>query len=120
MDEQFPIINVNALQAIGDEMLGRKPKCWLTSADGVRWLFKQKSRSNSEDDWSEKIAAELAELFGIPHATVELATRSGERGIISRNLVSLSGEEELILGNSLLVEADPNISTACELIFASD
>ena len=111
MSEPFPIIDVTTWPVIGDEMLGRKPKCWLTTSDGTRWLFKKKSRDNSEDDWSEKIAGELAELIGIPHAIVELAQRFGQRGVISRNLVSISGEEELILGNSMLVEADPSYPT---------
>src|SRR6267154_2174567 len=101
----FPIIDVTSWTATEDEMLGRKPKYWLRSPDGALWLFKQKSRANSDDDWSEKAASELAELFVLPHATVELAYRSGQRGVISRNLVSDTKAEELILGNSLLVEA---------------
>jgi hypothetical protein len=70
------------------------------------WLFKQKYRDNSDDDWSEKIASELAGLIGLPHGTVELATRHGQRGIVSRDLVSQLQAGELIPGNSLLVEED--------------
>ena len=100
-------VDVTPWLAIGDEMMGTKPKCWLRTPEEGKWLFKRKSRPASDDDWSEKIAAELADLLGLPHAVVELATRNGERGIITRDLVGDQGAEELIPGNSLLVEADP-------------
>ncbi len=104
----YPICDVTHWPAVGDEMMGSKPKCWLVRPDdNVKWLFKEKHRLNSEDDWSEKIASELAGLMGLPHATVELAERNGQRGIITRDLVSEIGAEELIPGNSLLVEDDP-------------
>jgi hypothetical protein len=37
-------------------------------------------------DWSEKIVSELAALLGLPCAEVQLATRGGEDGTISRNV----------------------------------
>ena len=105
--EEYISVDVSAWLTIGDEMMGTKPKCWLRSPDDKKWLFKQKYRENSEDDWSEKIASELACLLGLPHARVELATRNGGRGIITLDLVTEQGAEELLPGNRLLVEADP-------------
>ena len=107
----YPIHDVSDWPAVNDEPMGTKPKYWLRRADDVRWLFKQKHRPHSDDDWSEKIASELAALLGVPHATVELASRRGERGIITRDMVAACGAEELVHGNSLLVEADPGYPT---------
>lgn len=103
----YPIHDVSDWPAVNDEPMGTKPKYWLRGTNDERWLFKQKHRPHSDDDWSEKIASELAVLLGIPHATVELARRHGERGIISRDVVATYSAEELVHGNSLLVEADP-------------
>jgi len=108
----FVISEVSAWPTAGDEMMGTKPKIWLSSAnDGPKWLFKQKARAHSEDDWSEKVACELAELFGIPHAAVDLANRNGSRGVISRDLLHDFGATEFIPGNRLLVEEDPDYPT---------
>ena len=106
MDEYISV-DVTPWLASGDEMMGTKPKCWLRTPEKAKWLFKRKSRPTSDDDWSEKIAAELAGLLGLPHAVVELATRNGDRGIITRDVVGDQQAEELIPGNSLLVETDP-------------
>lgn len=110
--DPYPIIAVDTWPAAGDEMMGTKPKIWLSSADdGPKWLFKQKARAHSEDDWSEKVAGELAELFGIPHAAVELANRNGSRGVLSRDLLHDFRATEFIPGNRLLVEEDPDYPT---------
>lgn len=108
LQPDYPIRNVTDWDAVNDEPMGTKPKYWLRPPVDERWLFKKKHRPNSDDDWSEKIAAELAGLLGIPHATVDLARRHGNRGILSRDLVAECKAEELIHGNSLLVEADPD------------
>jgi hypothetical protein len=102
----FRIIDVSEWPVLGDEPMGSKPKCWLSPCEGEKWLFKQKIRPNSGDDWSEKVASELAELFGLPHAYVELASRNGQRGVIARDLVTDLNATDLIPGNRLLVEAD--------------
>ncbi len=91
--------------------MGSKPKVWLEAQDGVRWLFKERHRPQTGDDWSEKVAAEVADALGIPHATVELARRDGKRGIITRDLVNEQDASELVLGNSLLVQLDPDYPT---------
>jgi len=107
LEPDYPIHDVTGWPAVNDEPMGTKPKCWLRKDKDDYWLFKQKHRPHSDDDWSEKIASELAGLLGIPHATVELARRHGTRGVVSRDMVAQCGAEELIPGNSLLVEADP-------------
>jgi HipA-like C-terminal domain len=118
MNTPFPITDVTAWPTLGEEPMGTKPKCWLrqpsltesTSGESTepKWLFKEKARQQSEDDWTEKVSCELAVLLGLPHATVQLATRHGKRGIITRDLVVEFGAEELIPGNRLLVEIDPS------------
>jgi hypothetical protein len=107
----YPIHDVSQWEVVGDEMMGTKPKCWLRSPANELWLFKRKYRPHSDDDCSEKVACELGGLLGIPHAVVELTLRHGQRGIITRDLVAECRAEELIHGNSLLVEADPAYPT---------
>jgi len=101
------ILDVTHWLAVNDEPMGTKPKFWLRTESGEDWLFKKKHRLHSDDDCTEKIASELAVLFGLPHATVELAQRNGERGIVTRDIVAECEAEALIHGNSLLVEVDP-------------
>jgi hypothetical protein len=106
MSEPFPIRDATLWPTSGDEVLGSKPKVWLQADDGFKWLFKENHRVQSGDDWTEKVAAEIAGLLGVPHATVELASRGDRRGVISRDLVKETGAMELTLGNSLLVQDD--------------
>ena len=91
------------------EPIGTKQNCWLREEGGASWLFKE-ARSEparpSGQDWAEKAVAEFAKLLGVPAATVELAHRSGKRGVISRNFVR--GGDELTHGNELLSGKDPD------------
>lgn len=84
------------------EPLGSKRKLWFRDVAGERprLLFKY-NRPGTGEDWSEKIAAELAGLLGLPHAAVELATFDGAPGAA---LVDFTDNEELSLvhGNELL------------------
>lgn len=61
------------------------------------------------EHWAEKIAAEIAEVLGIPHAVVELARerQSDRPGVKARDLMATS-PGELVHGNELLVELDPS------------
>jgi len=60
------------------EALGSKRKFWLkrpvddASGEEESWLFKA-ARQHTGEDWSEKVAAELSALLGLPHATYEFA-----------------------------------------------
>ena len=62
----YPIRDVTDWQAVNDEPMGTKPKYWLRAPADERWLFKKKHRPHSDDDWSEKIAAELAPKQACP------------------------------------------------------
>jgi hypothetical protein len=103
----YPVVDVSTWEVLSIEEMGSKPKFWLLDPTGTKWLFKHRHRPGVGDDWAEKIAAEVAGSLGLPHATVELAVFQGAPGIISRDLVGSEESRELILGNNLLVEADP-------------
>lgn len=84
------------------EQLGSKPKFWFRlQGDTQPWLFKY-TRDNTGEDWSEKIASELARLLKIPAAQVELATFMGKRGCASRSFVETKKGFELIHGSEVL------------------
>src|SRR5688572_4856184 len=100
----FPIINVTDWPAETDEQMGSKPKTWvLDPRDGNRhpWLYKQNWRRQPED-WSEKIACEVAELLGLPHAQVELAERGETIGAASKGFVFDRDLIQLVHGNELI------------------
>jgi len=107
-DSSFQIIETSTWEVLSVEEMGSKPKFWLLDPAGTKWLFKHRHRPNVGDDWAEKIAAEVAHALEIPHATVELARFQEKTGIISKDLVGSIESSELVLGNNLLVEADPN------------
>ena len=89
------------------EPLGSKKKLWFRHPSDAepRLLFKF-NRPGTGEDWSEKVAAELAELLGLPHAQVELATFEGERGAA---IVDFTKGEQVALvhGNEILEFVDP-------------
>ena len=101
MPEQFPIIDVPLDAPEADEDLGTKEKFWFRHQDLGRCLFK-KARPNTGEDWAEKIAAQLCELLGLPHAGYELATFNGENGIISPSFLLHQQGAILTLGNEIL------------------
>ncbi|AFZ23917.1 HipA-like protein [Cylindrospermum stagnale PCC 7417] len=105
MLEPFPIIEVppDASQHIED--LGTKEKFWFRHQDLGHCLFK-KARPNTGEDWAEKIAAELCELLGLPHAYHELATLNGDNGTISPSFLCKNGS--LITGNEILARRLPS------------
>ena len=55
------------------EELGSREKFWIVREDGARWLFKRPRVTNPGEAWSEKLAAEIGNLIGVPCAVVELA-----------------------------------------------
>lgn len=94
----FEIVLVPTLAAEDLEKVGSKAKFWF-ARENQRWLFKA-SRPNTGEDWAEKVAAELCELLGLPHAVYELATWNNTRGVITKKLNTSS--ERLVLGNEVL------------------
>jgi hypothetical protein len=99
MSNQFPIFEVPEDAAEAEEAMGSRFKFWFNHPDLGNCLFKQ-VRFNTGEDWSEKIAAELAELLGLPHANYELAAWRGHHGVISTNF--LPKLTALIHGNDIL------------------
>lgn len=95
----FTVIPVPDEAAHLVEQLGTKPKFWFRNEESVDCLFKQVEKDGGED-WSEKIASELCELLGLPHASYELATSRGKRGVVTPTFVPRDGR--LVLGNELL------------------
>lgn len=103
----YPIIDVQPEWALEDEPMGSKEKFWVgLPGDRQPWLFKY-SRVNAGvatgEHWAEKLAAEFADLLGIPHAEVELATFLGRSGCLSRAFDELADPTvDLVHGNELL------------------
>jgi hypothetical protein len=89
------------------EPLGSKQKLWWRDPSGSepRLLFKY-NRPGTGEDWSEKIAAELAQELGLPHSQVELATVDGSPGVAIFDFTD-NGQTALVHGNELLEVVDP-------------
>ena len=102
MTELYPMYQVDPNWMIDPESMGSKQKFWYRNPDdysGSAWLFKY-PRSNSGEHWSEKIAAEIAQVLDIPHARVELAVCENVRGTATESFVG--SLETLMHGNELL------------------
>lgn len=87
------------------EPIGSKAKFWARDSSGTLWLFKT-ARAGTGEHWAEKIAAELASLLQLPHATVELATYRDVIGIVTRDFTEDHSLGDLAHGNELLFELD--------------
>ena len=94
----FPIIDISNDTIVSDEQLGSKNKFWI-ARDANRWLFKE-ARSNTGEDWAEKIASEVAQLIEVPTARVELAEYVGRYGCLSLSFVD--EDQSLVHGNEIL------------------
>ena len=110
-DPPFSVVLVTAPPAERrDEQLGSKAKFWFKSPEGDADLLYKRGRDN--EDWSEKVAAELAHLVRVPCAQVDLAECDGEDGTVSRSFLDRSRGERLVHGNELLLAVDPGYPTA--------
>lgn len=107
--EPYIIVDVDAEMAGGSEArlepVGTRSKFWYERPDGARWLLKF-ARENTGEDWSERIAARLAERLNLSHADVELASYQERRAVVVRDFTD-AGRESLVHGNELLAEGDP-------------
>src|SRR5277367_3362970 len=101
----FPIIAVPEAGGTSIEQLGTKEKFWYEDP-GLGTCLCKVVRPYTGEDWSEKIAAELADFLGLPHASYELAEWMQARCVVSPSFVPRLGA--LVLGNELLVQIDPN------------
>jgi hypothetical protein len=102
MSDEYIVMSLAADSPETVEQLGSKPKFWFrVSGDPQPWLFKY-TRENTGEAWSEKIAAEIGELLGVPHARVELATFGTRQGCASRSFVLKEHGWDLIHGSEIL------------------
>ncbi|MGB3493208.1 MAG: hypothetical protein WBA57_10795 [Elainellaceae cyanobacterium] len=105
----FPIVKVSPDAPEESEVMGTKEKFWFRNQESELCLYK-KARPNTGEDWSEKIAAELSQLIGLPHADYELAVFRGDRGIISPSFLPKNGS--LVPGNEVLAKLMPDYPKA--------
>ena len=111
MPYQFPIVLVRQedYQLSQDETMGTKSKFWFEHPDLGRCLYKH-IRPNTGEDWAEKIAEQICNLLGLPHAKYELAkTWEGNYGTVSLNFIPQGGT--LIHGNEILTPLITNYPT---------
>lgn len=97
----YPIISVPSDAAEAPEQMGTKRKFWFRHPHFGMCLFKL-ARPDTGEDWSEKVACEVAGLLGLPHAHYEMAEWNGESGSLSVSM--LADGEALIHGNELIAE----------------
>jgi hypothetical protein len=97
----YPIISVPPDAAEAPEQMGTKRKFWFRHPELGMCLFKL-ARPDTGEDWSEKVACEMAGLLGLPHARYEMAEWNGEPGSLSVSI--LSERETLIHGNELIAQ----------------
>lgn len=99
MSEPFQILEVAAAMRSDVEHLGSKAKFWFKWNE-ENWLFKE-AREHSGEDWSEKVASEIARLLGLPTHRAELAVAAGKRGCAVRSFLT-DYPGDLVHGNELL------------------
>lgn len=75
MSYLFPVIEVPEDATQEEEQLGTKFKFWFNDPNLGNCLYKE-ARSNTGENWSEKIAAQLCELLGLPHAQIDFTSLS--------------------------------------------
>ena len=106
---EYLIQDISEFDSDSLEQLGTKSKFWYVNED-IEYLFKSVTSNTGErlgEDWAEKIACELAELLGLPHAHYELAIHKGVRGVVTKNFINKNfaqRSESLTAGNELLQE----------------
>jgi hypothetical protein len=98
----FPVVTVLENASELTEQLGSKYKFWYRDQS---FMFKL-GRVGTGENWSEKVAAELCELLGLPHAIYELASWKGQAGTVTANVVPAGAR--LVLGNELLASFKPD------------
>lgn len=97
----FKIFKVPDDAANATEQLGTKFKFWYVDEEGVERLYKE-GRENTGENWAEKVASELCNILGIPHANYDLCEWKGKKGVTCPNFVPKEGR--LVHGNELLAE----------------
>lgn len=109
-----PIVEVPVDANEVEESRGTKARFWFTEPPPLRrrGLFKVRKRSDSGEDWAEKLACELARVLCVPCAEYDLATWNGQPGVVSWNVVEEGTGEELVEGNQILAGLHPEHALA--------
>lgn len=109
MTAPWNVVDASSWILAGEEPQGLRPHSWLRHESLERtWLFKHPGVVPDRplgEDVTEKLASELASVFGIPAARVELAVRGGVRGCLVEDLRWSGGSLEP--GQALLAEVVP-------------
>lgn len=82
---------------------GTSTQEWIITKNGEIALFKNRKSDDTTDNFSEKIASEIAEIIELPCARIDLAKRNGKIGMVSYKINSQS---------QILVEGIQYISNA--------
>lgn len=122
-EESFARWDTGDWAVLDEEPGGADAKLWLRAPDEQRWLFKPvtiTSNGNRQgEDWSEKAAAEVAGLLGVPCARVELASRGSAEGSLSLNVRPLTCD--MHAGATFLSAVGaPNFTPARQLLDGRD
>ena len=99
--DPYPVTEVLSEWNREREEMGSKRKFWYLRPGPEKeteWLFKY-PQPNTGQHWSEKIAAEVAAVLEIPHAKVELAVYSENKGSVTRSFAE--NGRELVHGNQM-------------------
>ncbi|EGR1562255.1 hypothetical protein D6L41_12110 [Vibrio alginolyticus] len=117
----YPIIDISDQDVDNYEQMGTKSKFWYRDSEtGEDYLFKSIHTEDRQgnpierkgEDWAEKIACELAEALGIPHAHYDLANYQGQRGIRSKKFTE--DGENMFFGNQLIEHVANRINVPLE------
>lgn len=108
MEDLGDFVDLSRWTPYQDEPAGENEKTWFQDADRELWIFKRNRPHRSPNEHAtEFIASRLAELLGIPAATVRLARVGGSIGCISKNVKSNS-RNQLESGSLFLTEIVPD------------
>ena len=101
MHDTFLITEVKSEWVLEPEEMGSKRKFWYRQPGEPSWrcLFKY-PQTGTGQHWAEKLAAEIAEMLGIPSADVGLAVFNGTQGSIAKSF--MIKDYELVHGNQIL------------------
>lgn len=91
----YRIIDTSSFTQDQVEPLGTKSKYWCSDLNENEYLFKSIETYDSNnnlisrggEDWSEKVACELARAMSLPSAYYDLAHDGKSRGVITQNFV---------------------------------
>ena len=90
--------------------MGSKEKFWLQNPKTNRRFLWKEAREGTGEDWSEKVAYEIARLLRVPSARVDLAKMGEAHGVLCWDLLHIQrrNSPRLVPGNDLLRDRDPD------------